>query len=74
MLDRPCKITVNAFSLLLWLHIFIIIVIIISTIMECVFKIVSIHLFYDTQTVDRLNIFLVDLLHMRVDPSQFRWL
>lgn len=73
MLDRPCKITVNAFSLLLWLHIFIIIVIIISTIMECVFKIVSIHLFYDTQTVDRL-FFLVDLLHMRVDPSQFRWL
>ena len=47
----------NAFSLLLWLHIFIIIVIIISTIMECVFKIVSIHLFYDTQTVDRLYFF-----------------
>ena len=57
MLDRPCKITVNAFSLLLWLHIFIIIVIIIITIMECVFKIVSIHLFYDTQTVDRLYFF-----------------
>ena len=74
MLDRPCKITVNAFSLLLWLHIFIIIVIIIITIMECVFKIVSIHLFYDTQTVDRLYFFGGFLLHMRVDPSQFRWL
>ena len=39
------------------MHIFIIIVIIISTVMECVFKIVSIHLFYDTQTVDRLYFF-----------------
>ena len=57
VLDLPGKITVNAFSLLLWLHIFIIIVIIISTIMEYVFKIVSIHLFYDTQTVDRLYFF-----------------